>query len=107
MSTIFIGRLPLNYTVWNSELRKEKEERVFSFEAVPGIMTQLTLVFLYLLYGVVCAVTTNKVLQFKGYEDRPGWVIAALFFGILILIGAAGLPLAKDVAVPLHGQNTE
>ncbi len=71
---------------------------MFSFETVPGIMTQLTLVFLYLLYGIVCAATTNKVLQYKGYQDRPGWIIAALFFGVFILIGAAGLPLASDAS---------
>ncbi|HKJ69059.1 MAG TPA: hypothetical protein VKA68_13955 [bacterium] len=76
---------------------------MFSFEAVPGLITQLTLVFLYLVYGVVCAATTNKVLQYKGYEDRPGWVIAALFFGLFILIGAAGLPLARDAQFPSHG----
>ena len=76
---------------------------MFSFEATPGIITQLTLIFLYLVYGVVCAVTTNKVMQYKGYEDTPGWVIAALFFGIFVLIGAAGLPLAQDAHIPGHG----
>jgi len=80
---------------------------VFSFETTPGIITQLTLVFLYLLYGVVCAVVTNKVMQYKGYEDRPGWVIAALFFGIFVLIGAAGLPLARDAQIPGHGAPDE
>lgn len=78
---------------------------MFSFEATPGIITQLTLVFLYLVYGVVCAVVTNRVMQYKGYEDTPGWVIAALFFGIFVLIGAAGLPLARDAHIPEHGSS--
>ncbi|MCF7805135.1 MAG: hypothetical protein K9N46_04650 [Candidatus Marinimicrobia bacterium] len=73
---------------------------MFEFDIIAGGLLQLTLVFLYLVYGVVCAVITNKVLQYKGYEDTPGWTIAALFFGILVLIGVAGLPLAEDAILP-------
>lgn len=73
---------------------------MFEFTFDSTALTQLTAVFIFLIYGVVCAVVTTKIMQFKGYEDTPGWTIAALFFGILVLIGAAGLPLAKDATIP-------
>ncbi len=73
---------------------------MFNFTLDTVALTQLTAVFLFLLYGVVNAVVTTKVLQYKGYEDTPGWTIAALFFGVFVLIGAAGLPLAKDAIIP-------
>ena len=73
---------------------------MFNFTIDSTALTQLTVVFIFLIYGVVNAVVTTKVLQYKGYEDTPGWTIAALFFGVFVLIGAAGLPLAKDATIP-------
>lgn len=73
---------------------------MFEFAIDNTFLTQFTLVLLFLLYGVVNAVLTSRVLQYKGYEDTPGWTIAALFFGVFVLIGAAGLPLAKDAKLP-------
>ncbi|MBD3275235.1 MAG: hypothetical protein GF372_07990 [Candidatus Marinimicrobia bacterium] len=73
---------------------------MFDFTFDSTALTQLTAVFIFLIYGVVNAVVTAKVLQYKGYEDTPGWTIAALFFGVFVLIGAAGLPLAKDATIP-------
>ena len=78
---------------------------MLSFDIVSGGLLQLTLVFLYILYGVVCAVVTSKVMQYKGYEDYAGWVIGSLFFGIFVLIGVAGLPLASDAKIPERNQD--
>ncbi len=77
----------------------------FTFDSV--VMKQFTLVFLFLLYGVVNAVVTTKVLQHKGYEDTAGWTIGALFFGVFVLIGAAGLPLASDAKLPERSEGQE
>lgn len=78
---------------------------MFSFEIVSGGLLQLTLVFLYILYGTVCAVVTSKVMHYKGYDDYAGWIIGSLFFGVLVLIGVAGLPLAKDARIPERKQD--
>jgi|GEM_PF-1700632 len=80
---------------------------MFDFAIDNTFLTQFTLVLLFLLYGVVNAVITTKVLQYKGYEDTPGWTIAALFFGVFVTIGVAGLPLAKDARIPDRAQGNE
>ena len=77
---------------------------MFSFDIVSGGLLQLTLIFLYILYGTVCAVVTSRVMQYKGYEDYAGWIIGSLFFGVLVLIGVAGLPLAREASVPERKQ---
>jgi len=77
---------------------------MFKFDLVSGALLQFTLVFIFLLYNVICAVITNRVMTYKGYEDSPGWTIAALFFGIFVLIGVAGLPLAKDAHLPSRSE---
>ncbi len=69
---------------------------MIDFTIVKGGVFHLGLIGLYIMFSIVSAVLTNKLLTFKGYEDIPGWVIAALFFNIYVLIAAAGMPLAKE-----------
>jgi len=80
---------------------------MIDFTVVEGGQWHLGLIGLYIMFSIVSAVLTNKILTFKGYDDTPGWVIAALFFNIYVLIAAAGLPLAKDGKAPQSNPNTE
>lgn len=72
---------------------------MIDFTVVEGGQFHLGLIGLYILFSIVAAVLTNKVLTYKGYEDTPGWIIAAVFFSLFVLIAAAGMPLSKDAHI--------
>lgn len=61
-------------------------------------MVSQTLIYIfgYLVYVGLCAELSHRILSTKGYERSEYFIGMSVLLGFIGVIGAAGMPLAKD-----------